>query len=512
MQLRIRHLARNVLSNWLVTGANMVVGFFLAPFIVHHLGDVAYGVWILAVSSVNYLGLLDLGMRSSVLRFVSKGFASQDHSSSSEAFSAALWVRAPISAGVLLLSGVLVAIFPHLFKIPHDLSIAAEIAVLLIGVNLASSMLFGVFGGVLSALNRYDLQSLVTTVQLTVRVIGVVIVLRAGYGIVAIAICELVASTASNTLLVILARRIYPELRIRMRRPNPAILRDLWSYSLYAFLTTVAVQLVYQTDNLVVGTFVSASAVTFYAIGNSLCRYTDQFASSMAMTFVPAASAYDATGDLSALRGLYKHGTRLMLSLVLPILITLLLRGHQFIGLWMGKSYAATSGTVLAILAFPLIFSYGNRIAVSIAFGLGKHQLPAFWAIGEGVANLLLSVILVRRIGIYGVAIGTLIPSLVAQLGFWPIYTKRLTGINTLNIIGKLWTPMFLACVPFAIATWVLRWFPARSLAVFALQTLGALPILLLPLAWIYRDTITNQVVPRLRARFALDASRGSAR
>ena len=68
MQLRLRHIARNVFSNWFVTAANMAVGFFLAPFIVHRLGNAAYGVWVLAVSSVNYLSLLDLGMRSSVLQ------------------------------------------------------------------------------------------------------------------------------------------------------------------------------------------------------------------------------------------------------------------------------------------------------------------------------------------------------------------------------------------------------------------------------------------------------------
>jgi O-antigen/teichoic acid export membrane protein len=336
--------------------------------------------------------------------------------------------------------------------------------------------------------------------------------LRTGHGIVAVALCELVASTASNVLLVIIARRIYPELRITLRKPSPAILRDLWSYSLYAFLTTVAVQLVYQTDNLVVGTFVSAAAVTFYAIGNSLCRYTDQLASSMAMTFVPAASAYEATGDTVALRKLYKHGTRLMLSLVLPILITLLLRGHQFIALWMGPSYAIESGTVLTILVFPLLFSYANRISVSIAFGMGRHKLPAFWAIGEGVANLVLSVILVRRFGIYGVAIGTLIPSVIAQLCFWPSYLKQLVGISALDAIVNVWAPVFLACIPFAIVTWLLRSFPPSNLLGFGLQTVIAIPTVLVPLGWIYRDTITTQILPRLRARLTMSTSKGSAR
>ena len=97
MQLRLRHIARNVL---LLVRHDSQHGSRLLPsaFILHRLGDVAYGVWVLTVSVVGYLSLLDLGMQSSILRFVSQGHAKQDHQGASEATSAALWVRLQISA------------------------------------------------------------------------------------------------------------------------------------------------------------------------------------------------------------------------------------------------------------------------------------------------------------------------------------------------------------------------------------------------------------------------------
>jgi O-antigen/teichoic acid export membrane protein len=106
-----------VLFNWLGTIANMAVGFFLAPFILHRLGPVAYGVWMLANSVVGYLSLLDLGMQNSVLRFVSQGHTRKDHQGASEAISAALWVRLQISGLAILLSAGLAAVFPFVFKI-----------------------------------------------------------------------------------------------------------------------------------------------------------------------------------------------------------------------------------------------------------------------------------------------------------------------------------------------------------------------------------------------------------
>ena len=501
VQLRVRQIARNVFSNWLGTAATMAVGFFLSPYIVHRLGNEAYGIWVLAMSSINYLSMLDLGMRSSVLRHVSKGHTVGDHDASSAAISGALWIRLQLSLLVLVLTLALTYLFPVLFKVPAHLGRDARIAVFIIGLNLTLGMTMTVFGGVVSGLNRYDLQTAVTLVQIVLRVSGVVFVLSHGHGIVAIAICEFVAAFVGNVLLVTFARRIYPQLRIVLRKPAREITRSLWSYSIYAFLTTVALQLLYQTDNLVVGSFVSVSAVTFYAIGNSLCRYSDQFISAMSMSFVPAASTYEAAGDTDRLQSLYLVGTRASMALSLPVLATLLVRGRTFIGLWMGPQYAHISGTVLIILGTALIFSQANTTAFAIAFGTEKHKIIAKWAIGEGITNLALSITLVHWFGLYGVAIGTLIPNLFTQLVLWPPYIGRLNGMTRWQVMFGVWGPMLLSVIPFALLSSLVNLhYPPHSIAMFLLQTLGLLPVFLLALTVVFREQVRTNVLPAARA------------
>jgi O-antigen/teichoic acid export membrane protein len=507
LQLRVWHIARSVLSNWFATAATLVVGFVLAPFIVHRLGNVSYGVWVLAVSSVGYLYLFELGMGSSVLRFVSKGHAIQDHQAASEVLSAALWVRLQISALILVLSGGIAALFPLIVKVPPALAVDAREAILIIGLSTAVSMSVGVVGGVLPALNRFDLKSYVTLIQLCVRMIGIVAVLRTGHGIVAIALCELLATVVSNGFQAYISRRVYPELRIRLTKPKREVLRKIWSYSFYAFLTTIAVQLVYQSDNLVVGAFVSASAVTFYSIGNTLCRYTQQFVGAMTMTFTPAASTYEAAGDTASLRALYYNGTRATMALSLPIVITLIIRGGSFIGVWMGPQYSKSSGTVLAILATALLFSLPNLPAGSIAYGVEKHKTLAWWAIGEGVANLTLSIVLARKFGIYGVAIGTLAPNLVAQLILWPRYVSRLVDVSWVQVFRDVWGPVFLCAVPFAAASYAVDLlFPARNMVIFVLQTIALLPVFGIAISFVFRDNVKRQILPRVRSFFYADA------
>src|SRR5664280_1584002 len=473
--LRVRHIARNVLFNWFGTVANLAVGFFLAPFIIHRLGNVAYGVWVLAVGVVAYLGLLDLGMQSAVLRFVSKGHTQNDHQGASEAISAALWVRLQISALILVLSVGLAAVFPHIFNtVPAELASDARKAILLIGLKMAITMSIGVVAGVLSALNRYDLQNYLSMVQTAVRVIGVVAVLRTGHGIVAIAVCELIAVLIYNALLVWVAHRLYPQLQILLNKPKRETLKRIWTYSSYAFLTTIAMQLIYQTAYIVVGKFVSVAAVTYYAIGYSLCSYTSQAINSMGATFVPAASTYEAAGDTNSLLMLYKNGTRATLAVSLPILITLMVRGRSFIGLWMGPQYSHSSGTVLIILSSAFLFVFANRTAQAIAFGVEKHKMSAIWAIGEAVTNLALSIVLVHWYGIYGVAIGTMVPSLVVHLVLWPGYISKLVGLSYSEVVWKVWAPVYLSSVPFAIVTYVVNdRFPAHNLTVFFIQIIA---------------------------------------
>src|SRR5260370_19642730 len=68
--MRIPIVLRAVTTSWLVVFANGAVGLLLTPFVLHHLGDEAFGLWVLVVTLAGYYGLFDLGVGSAVLRYV----------------------------------------------------------------------------------------------------------------------------------------------------------------------------------------------------------------------------------------------------------------------------------------------------------------------------------------------------------------------------------------------------------------------------------------------------------
>jgi O-antigen/teichoic acid export membrane protein len=476
-----KRVARGITMNWLAFGFSSGVAFFLSPFVVHRLGNITYGVWALVVSLISYMGLLDLGLRGAVVRYVSHHRAQGGHEEASRIASAALWLRFCISFLAILIGLFFARFTPQYFHIPGELQSAARLAIAVAACSFGVTLLGGVFGGILAAFHRFDLLSAVSITQTAARALGVVWILEKGHGIVALACWEFVVVLAANLSLVALAFRTYPQLRIVPKKPDEKTLKAIWGFSAYIFIIQVCVQVMYYTDNVVVGVCVSAAAITFYSIGGTLIEYIRQMIASLVTTFLPLASKLEAGGQRSELQNLLIKGTNAALAVSLPFEVVLLFRGPTFIGLWMGSQYATVSGHVLQILLLGHILSVTTHTSANIAYGIGKPKPIVLWRVGEAIVNFVLSILLARRIGITGVAWGTAIPSLFISLFFFPRFMSKLMGLPLGDYFRKGWAPAFLAAAPFAITCIVTdRYWHPTTLLHFIGQVAIIFPIYLI--------------------------------
>jgi O-antigen/teichoic acid export membrane protein len=233
--------------------------------------------------------------------------------------------------------------------------------------------------------------------------------------------------------------------------------------------------------------------VTLYSIAGSLAMYSGQVSSAMGSTFIPMASGMDAAGQTKNLQRLLLRGSQAALGLMLPIGITLLLRGKTFIGLWMGPQYSQTSGTILQILLISQFFTIANSTAGQIAYGIDKHKSVAKSAAIEAAFNLSLSLILVKTIGIYGVAWGTAISMSVVHLIFWPRYVRKELGVPIRTYVWEAWIKITLCSIPFAVASVLVdRYLHVNSLVSFFGQVLLTLPVYFLGvLAIFHKQALT---------------------
>src|SRR5688572_31400577 len=130
----------NVLSNWGAFVFSAVASFFLAPYIVHELGNATYGAWVLLGAMVGYLGLLDLGVRGAVTRYVARLHAASDHDGASRIASAGLFLFS-LSSIIAILGGIGLAMtLDRFFEIPSALLAEARIAVVLSAITIALAL------------------------------------------------------------------------------------------------------------------------------------------------------------------------------------------------------------------------------------------------------------------------------------------------------------------------------------------------------------------------------------
>lgn len=485
-----RRIIRGTAWNWLALGVSACMSLAISPFIVHHLGNANYGTWILANSLVAYLALLDLGMRGAVTKFVSSSHAHQRHDEASRSVAAAFWFRLWAASLIIVMSSVLAVFVPRLFQLPSHLAHTARWVIMLNGTTVAVALTSGVFGGVLAGLQKFDRLSAVSIAQSLITGVGFYLLLSSGRGIISMATLQLVLTCASCTALMILARRSYPQLKVTLRWPQRDAVRKLWGYSFFSFIIAATGQVKYYTDNIVIGAFLPVGAVAVYGIGASLTNYLRDLVASVGTTFLPVASSLDSGGNSDELRRLVIQGTRIVLFIALPVEVVFLLRGRTFIRVWMGAEYADSSGYVLQVLTIAWFFIAANSCSGNVVFGLGKHKPVALWAIGEAIANLTLSIVFVQHIGMIGVAWGTVIPSVIVNAVFWPIYIAAVLKMSLRRYIWQAWVRAGISVVPFSAACYVAeRYFTTTHVWQVLAQTVALLPIAALGIfACFYRE------------------------
>ncbi len=165
----------------------------------------------------------------------------------------------------------------------------------------------------------------------------------------------------------------------------------------------------------------------------------------------------DAVARADRLRRIFLHGTRLSLAMVLPIGVTLVALADPLIHAWVGSRVSEMQGSVpvLQILSMAVIIRVGAGTATTLLKGGGMHRLMASVSMATGIVNLVVSVALVRPLGLIGVALGTLVPVVCSTCFFvYPAACRRvelpLRTLAAQAIWPALWPALTLGAVYFA--------------------------------------------------------------
>jgi O-antigen/teichoic acid export membrane protein len=228
----------------------------------------------------------------------------------------------------------------------------------------------------------------------------------------------------------VLAYRLLPGLKFAPRLLRRDSLRELGSYGALSFINRMGNQITSYVQALVIGIFMPVEAVTYYVIGANLMPYFENIIGTITLTFTPEATACDARGDRAGLRRLWLLGTRGTTLFVCLIGGGMIFLGRDFLRLWMGDKYLlgypfASSAAVLTLLTVGALVRNSQTCGLQILFGMRRVRFLAINSSIEAVATLVLSVVLVQRFGLIGVAVASIVPVLVTRGFLMPQYLLR---------------------------------------------------------------------------------------
>lgn len=462
-----KKLTRNTLANYVGYFWKIAINFFLFPFVVHRLGSDTAGIWFLLSSVTSYFGILDLGIKPTLVRHIAHYNAKKKFSEINAVVSSAFLIF--LGAGLLAGAGfIIVGYFsPQLFGIQGNLIEATRISAWIVGVMLFLNFpLSAIGGGVLNGMQRYDLGRTSSIFSTTSGAIAIVYLLTHGYGLVAVILADQITNLLSWVLSVIFAKKIAPYLRLDFKLVTKKIFREIFKFSGFVFITELASQTIYYADRIVIGIFLGVAPIVYYEAAYKLYRTATRIPLLLVSAIMPASSELHAQKRNQELKRLYLYSTKYVTAFFLLIVVPLIIFARPILVVWAGKDFG-DSAIYIQLFLLYVFFTLNHSAAGQILTGMGKVKELAKFQVIIAIANLALSIFLIRKIGLLGVVLGTTIPFVVME---W-FYVKLIFANLKVNfkeywrtVLSKVYLPAIIPAVGLVALS---RYFqPGRILAI----------------------------------------------
>lgn len=453
---------------------NVIINLVYTPIMLRILGSSEYGIYNIASSAISYLGMLSLGFGSSYIRFYSRYAQTGDEQGVRRLNGLYLFVFALMGA-VALAAGIIISCNVSLFfnetYTPDDLAIARKLMVLL-AVNLAISFPASVFVSYISSQQKFIFQKLMNIGKTVFSPCLSIAILFLGHGSVGMAVVTTVVS-----LLVDICNVLYCLCKLKMRfsfgKPDFALFRSIAAFSFFIALNQITDQINWQTDKIILGKMINATAVAIYGVAAQLNSMYINMSLSVSSVFTPKIHKIvnsDAPEEEQnrILTDLFVKVGRIQYAVLMLILTGFIFFGQYFVRKWAGADFGA-SYYIALLLMVPTTIPSCQNLGIEIQRARNKHQFRSLVYFGMALLNVGISIVLTRYFGVIGVAAGTTISLLLANGLVMNIYYHKVMHINVILFWRNLLRMSLGLLIPVAAGIFVLAFVPISSLWQFIL-------------------------------------------
>jgi O-antigen/teichoic acid export membrane protein len=410
-------LVRNTLANGVGSVAAILVGLVLTPFLIHHLGLQAYGVWALALTLTfagGYASLSELGIEGATVRYVAEASTDRDLSALNRTVSTSLAVLCVVAVVLAPIVALLAHPLVHLLGVPARLHGAAVTCFAVVGAQLVFEIPVRVFVAVIEGTQQFVVYQLAELGRALLQVTLYVVAVLQGWGIVGLAAALAASSFAALVLYWVLAHRAVAGLRVGPRQASRAELSRIVRFGGGVFALRLVSTVYHQMDRAIVGIALGPRPVGLYEVANKVALGAGGIGSVTASSVVPAAASL--RREAALLRDMFVRGSCYAMAVALPVEVATFVFARPLLLSWIGPVAAPAVGAVRLFAAYGMLQSV-NNVASTMIYGLGRIRLPLIVNAAATALNLVLSIALVHPLGFSGVIVGTLLANGLA----WPL-------------------------------------------------------------------------------------------
>lgn len=427
-------VTRNTTWNVLGTGLPIILALITIPILVRSLGTERFGVLAIAWVVLNYFGLFDLGLGRTTIRFLAEAL---EHGRFEEG--RGLFWTTLILNGLLGIIGasVLLTLVPllveRLLNIPANLQPEALNAFYLIACSVPLVTISTALRGSIEARHRFGLLNAIQMPTVALMQVAPLLVLPFSDDL-AWLIAAIVVSRSLGTI----AFLVFALRQIDKPFVGPFFLfgklRTLFSYGGWLTVSSVVSPLMVYTDRFVIGALSSMTAVTYYATPYDAVTRIWILPHGLMRTIFPI---FAAEADVGRQTRIYANALKYLALALAPIIATVVVFASEFLGLWLGETFARNSTFVLQLLAIGVLVNSLGLVPFNFIQGVGRPDVTAKLHLLELPFYLLILWYGVSQWGIVGAAATWTIRVTLDAL-LLALYVRLTNLLNPLQREGRL--------------------------------------------------------------------------
>ena len=378
----------------------IVLSLVTVPLYVHQIGLARYGVVSLSWVLLGYLGFFDFGMSHASANALAKLGSDQPQQRSKVLMTTFYSNLALGLVGGAILFGAGGLVLLNLIKMPPDIAAETRAAYPWIAAMLPLGMIGSVFTGALESRERFLTVNLLGTVgSIGGQVLPLLCVVAYGPNLEHV----IPVTVLARLLWVFSTAAVVVKLEwpVRPFDFDFGWLRKLFGYGSWVTISSILNPLLDTSIQLVVGSYIDATAVAKYSVPMTLASRSQVVAASLARTLFPMLSRVT---EAEAITATQKSSSALAYGYGAVCGPAILFSG-TFLHLWLGSKFLSESVPVAQILMFG---AWANGIAFlpyNFLQAQGRPSLTAKISMVEIVPFFCVLFLLIRTMGLPGAAL-----------------------------------------------------------------------------------------------------------